>query len=729
MVNRRRELPDAWGENEPPRTGAEGAGTEVARASRFDLVQWREEQDRAEEIRARCRARVSPVRFTAATAGAGYVGWGAGWLAELVAGPVGHIAATGGTALLSAGAAATVSLLGRRRVAQWRRSYDAAMAGGAGWVMVTAAVGPGWGMAAALLAGAAGAATSWRRSHATPLALDAAPAPWIRLPQPQTVVAQDEGDRIAARWLTEVTGPGGVIPKAAPLSDRVDLDRGYRWVVQLGRGDYYSRVAGLTEAIAAALHLPTTAVLLEPYTGDASRALLTVITRDALTDGVPYSGPLYHDGRIPLGLYADGEGIADVTVRDSGGVYPVALTGDPRSGKSTAFEATAQALRASGEWMVLFADGDVGAGSSSIMAEVAHWPDSGPRMALRQLECLESVLAARQAIKATLTVHPDTGLLVPIVDPSRQRPAAKMLPCPEYPGWMLMLDEAFRFVQDPWLQEQGYVQRLEAWIRTGPKYGMTVVYSTHSRLKLDYWTSVLRGLVHARNSLAFRAESSSEATSINGVLVYPSALPHGGGYAFAAHSTRVAMLRTGYPVMLPREPWPHVTPDPDSWLGAQPHWPEGERDPSSAYRAAQKRRDEWRRQAEVKARGERATGVVDQPPTTPAVASGYPQLAGLAEQAVGLVHAAKVLPFRRSDQSGADARTAVDQRLNDADRRVLAAVRSGCRRSYLIVEHTGLKGPDVSKAGKRLAAWGYLIDGGYGSWDIPSAHGDNEATS
>jgi len=40
-------------------------------------------------------------------------------------------------------------------------------------------------------------------------------------------------------------------------------------------------------------------------------------------------------------------------VTDSGGVYPVALTGDARTGKSVTFEAIAAALRNSGQWMVL----------------------------------------------------------------------------------------------------------------------------------------------------------------------------------------------------------------------------------------------------------------------------------------------------------------------------------------------------------------------------------------
>lgn len=691
----------------------------VREDQRFDVVEYNRrynaELARRAEVAVLRQARSLPVKAAAATAAAGTGGWGVAALAEMLAGPAGHLIATAATPTVAAVGLLAVRLAHGDRITEWSRTFTVSAVGGVGLATAAIALGPpAWPLlGAVLVAGAAGVSSRWMRAHTVPvrrpLAVEHHPAPEL-LPAGDL----DEGGRIAARWASEVISPGGPIPRAERLTDRHDLDRGYRWTVQLGRGDYFSKVSGLREAVAAALHLPTTAVLLEPYPGDASRALLTVITRDALADGVTYLGALYHDGRIPIGLYADGASVAEIIIKDAGGVYPTAMTGDPRTGKSTAFEAMAVALRQSGEWMVLFGDGDPGAGSSSIMAEVAHWPEAGPRGALRQLECLEALLVARQAIKATLTVDPGTGLLVPITDPARQRPAAKILPCPQFPGWIWMIDELHIFMRDEWLAQHNFGLRLETWTRTAPKYGMIPAVATHSRLNPDYRTSTFKGLVHARNSLAFRAESSSERASINGVLVTPSELPHGGGYAYATHGGRVATLRTGYPVELPAEPFPQVTPDADSWLAVGPFWPEEEQDPASAYRAAEKRRAEWRRRAEARARGEE---VPVQPPAVPAptvAASGYPQFDALASRLPGLVQAAKVLPFRRPDVR------VTDERLTDAERAFLNAIHQGHTRSFQIIHHTGLPGPRVSNIGRKLAGMGLVVDGGHGLWTLPS---------
>jgi len=331
-----------------------GAGGERAVRHRGWNRENHAELARRGEIEALRRARALPYKATTATAAAGAGGWATAELAQLLAGPTGHLVASAATPAAAAVGLAAARLIHRERIGAWSVTFDRASAGAVTWLATTTATGPGWWQLLALGAGAVWVSAPWMRAHREPLQPPAAddPAP-PELPPAPAAVTEDQGQRIAARWASEVIGAGGVIPRAQMLTDRVDLDRGYRWTIQLGRGDYYSKIAGLGEAVAAALARPANAVLLEPYPGDASRALLTVITRDALADGVAYGGPVYDDGQVPIGLFADGDGVARVVVTDSGGVYPVALTGDARTGKSVTFEAIAAALRNSGQWMVL----------------------------------------------------------------------------------------------------------------------------------------------------------------------------------------------------------------------------------------------------------------------------------------------------------------------------------------------------------------------------------------
>lgn len=168
----------------------------------------------------------------------------------------------------------------------------------------------------------------------------------------------DLGDVIVQRWVENVSHAGGLLP-GAMLTDRQDFPNAIRWTIHTRPGSTsFSEIFARHARIAAGLRLPVTKVQLEPSDDDESWAILTVITKDLLAQGIPYHGPRYRDGRIPVGQFADGTGEAEYIACDEVGPRNGIATGEAGSGKSAFLEVVALALRSSGEWFVLFGDGD-----------------------------------------------------------------------------------------------------------------------------------------------------------------------------------------------------------------------------------------------------------------------------------------------------------------------------------------------------------------------------------
>lgn len=270
-------------------------------------------------------------------------------------------------------------------------------------------------MSAALAAGAAATSTRWLHAHEVPDPGAVTPPPPIIEDLPE----EDLGEVLAQRWADAVGRQGGVVPGAL-LTGRGDLPNAIRWIIHTPPGTVsFGDLLGRQPRIAAGLRQPAARVILEPG-DDESTAVLSVITRDVLADGVPYPGPRYGGGRIPLGPYADGTAEAEYVAYDHVGCRNGMATGEPGSGKSAFLEAVALGLKASGEWYVLFGDGDPEGGSSPLLNQVADWAEAGPVGVLAQLEALEAALEIRGMLKSTLTLGADGHSPVPITDPATQ---------------------------------------------------------------------------------------------------------------------------------------------------------------------------------------------------------------------------------------------------------------------------------------------------------------------
>ncbi|MBO0849544.1 MAG: hypothetical protein J2P20_08785 [Pseudonocardia sp.] len=682
-------------------------GRELVRRSPGEVARLRAGADRSLRIEAGRKARRLPYVYTGVTAAAGYSAWGGAEFAEALAGPAGHIAATCGTAGLCCAALTGLRVWHRHGIRpEWVRRWWTAGAAAAAWVTGAAAAGPAsWAMSAALAAGATAVSARWLREHEVPM------PGMVELPPVEPEPAEDDfAQTIAERWAEHVACQGGPLPKAL-LTGREDLPNAIRWTVQTKPGSSdFDTFVGAHARIASGLRLPTSRVV--PERGeDESAPLLSVITRDVLAEGVPYTGPRYEDGRIFVGPFADGTGDATYYAYDEVGCRSGLAAGAPGSGKTAFLESIALALRSSNEWYVPFGDGDPGGGSSPLLNRISHWPAAGPQEVLAQLEAMEKALHVRTMLKPLLTLGPDGRTPVPITDPDTQIPVREMIPCPEFPGICWVLDELHRLTKDEWLAQHNFVGRLEKLVRIGRKYGIVVLAGSQSLLVEDYGGSTpLRAWLSARNLWAFRSTNKTETAVVQGLTIAPGTLPQGGGFAFCTADGRLCMHRvawsrdmSSYAAELP---WAALDADTD--LAVAAYRPDKRRDPAEQYRDQLAKLARWR--------AERRTGI--QPDHARPAESGpsrplLPGLAGLAQRIPAALTADNVirLPGPVQTPDGPDV-----EGLRRPHRLVYDALKAGHRRTGDIAAATGLLLPAVSKALAALADYGLAVKLAHGEW-------------
>lgn len=702
--------------------------TDLAVRPRADVVRKLTPQEaaleeRRREIEAGRRSRRTPYLATAATAAAGYAGWGIAELASLGAGTGGAVLATTSVGLVSAAVAAGFRAAFRARIPdRWRGRSWLTATSAATWVTTATAIGPAnWPMTALLAGGAAAGWAGWMQAHEIPIPDPTAPAvPAVKAEE------GDFGDLLARRWAENISIQRGVIP-GAMLADRVDLPRAIRWTVQTRPGS--ADFAGLfshRNRIASGLRVSAKNLLLEPSDQDESWAQLTVIVKDLLSDGIPYTGPRYENGRIPLGPFADGDGEMEYIACDEVGCRNGLVTGEPGSGKSASLEAIGLGLKKSGVWALWFGDGDPEGGSSPVLNEISDWAEAGPQGVLAQLEAIEAALEIRSLLKSTLAEGPD-GTPVPISDPATQRPIRKLTPSAAVPGLQWIIDELHRLTSDPWLIERNFVPRLERVVRIGRKYGVVVLTGSQSLLAPDYGNSTtLRGYLAARNVLAFRNQNRSETAVVSGLAIAPSTLPPGGGYCFSTTTGRLSMGRVAWASDLGEfaAELPVTNLDQDTDLATAEFRPAVPRDPASVFAEQAQRLTSWRSSKRDRAPDPSATPAPGTPPPFAAGGlSGFSVPDALtADNVITLRPSRKATPATSAPSPSTDeapdiealpaAQQAVYQALRDEIERTGGiAIRTG-----EIAARTGLRTPAVSKALTALGDLGLARKLAHGQW-------------
>lgn len=523
--------------------------------------------DRAEIIAGQA-ARRAPYLAGAAAAATGYGAWGLVHLAAdsgqpAVAGTIalGACAANGATLLTlriryrDRGQLGPMTPAGRRlfwKAGTFFTAWADAMALGAADI---AWVGP-HGMGAILFGGGAWLCRRWMRDHPVELhsdtpavdvpAADPEPAPAeVKAPEPPqlpTRPAPDEGDLLKEKWNTLVAAGKDPIALGATLGDdREDLPHGYRWVVQL-----YPEISPVTatqlcqraEDVAFRFGLRKTHVRLAPLRGVGERedrAMLTVVTRDILAGIVPYPGPRYlPDGRIPLGLVADGSGPAYWRTKDDKGPRGGMVVGGSGSGKSHILTLLGMAMRAGvdcagGEYIVVVGDGDTQGQSAPLLKRIAYDFAPGPARVMQQLEAMEAWYSSRGSTMGKHTVV--DGLPVPITDPETQLSAAKLMPCRHLAGWIWILDE-FKALADELGQD--FVRRVGRLRREMRKRGGALIVGTQSGGVGDFGgDEMLQSQLMQDNVVVLATRNDHEQYALPANFgCDPTTLPDDGGYGF-----------------------------------------------------------------------------------------------------------------------------------------------------------------------------------------------------
>jgi hypothetical protein len=514
------------------------------------------------ELAADARARWAPIVATGGTLGAGWGAWG---LAEAAAtwGPTG----SAGPVALAACAVTAVSLpvlYARFKHAipdHWRGPWWRRALLGAAWVDYVAAFPPSLPAMATLATGGLVAASvtanaPWMRElhrpypHEIPADV-AAPIPVPELPDPDfaPLPALDisRAAQIEADFYEYVAdGPDAFIA-GARLTGRTDLPNGTQWTIEFPRRGRVGATEFETEAmakqLAKAFGIRPTHVLPERLQGDddrEDRALLTVVTRDVLAEGVAYEGPRYERGFIPLGKHADGSGDAGFKALDNTGPLNGVVIGTKGSGKSGTLAKIGMGYKAGG-WIVVFGDGDPGGNSSPLLQEIADDFAKGDEI-MDQLAAFEAWYKVRGAFMPDLTTGPD-GTPVPMTDPATQKRVEQIRPCPAFPGHVWIIDELHRAVEK---QGKPFVTRLEALARIIRKYGGAIIVGTQGGHGKDFGGNIDLRTLLLDNLIMLRSKNKAEKHSVSDLGVSPSMLPTGGGYCFIDNGGRRAMARIGH---------------------------------------------------------------------------------------------------------------------------------------------------------------------------------------
>lgn len=653
------------------------------------------------EIAARQRARALPVKATAATAAAGTAGWGVAALAELLAGPGGHLIATAGTPAAAAIALTAVRLTHRRRIADWSRTFTVSAVGGVGVATAAVALGPAaWPLLGALLVGgAAWVSAPWMRAHTVPTR--ARPAVEHR-PPPELLPGRDEQrlddvTAFAAEWHRLVARQNG---KAAGsvLTDGTRTENYLEYALTMD-GQTLTQLQGRAVEIASDLDVDPLQLVFDspPANPDgwrsAKRATLRYVTRSPILTVVDYTGPRYQDGRIGIGPHVDGEGWGEWVLFGENSMRNGVVIGSTGSGKSGLMNGLVASGRASRQIVTIYLDPK--RNSSPELAKTAAVPVLGLERADEFTTAVETLIYGRGLESA---VHDWPGFEG----------------SPGRPGYWVIIDECDMLFALP-----GMAARWGMIAKTGRALGVGLLLATQIDGVMAFGNNeMLRSNVAVGNVVLMRTESASSggkliAPDLPSSRTLPANKP---GYAYLrAEDARLAPLRAAHLRSV------QDCPDGYNALTALRQYPDAPmcaigRRAFAAFLTGdpeqRREQDKDRMRAQL---GALLEGTERIEVTAPQQSTGFEDL---IQQVPAALTADNVIPLRRGTPTAT-----VDARLSEAERVMLAAVRAGHTRSHLIIHHTGLAGPRVSNIGKKLAGMGLLVDGGHGVWTVPGSEG------
>lgn len=490
------------------------------------------------------RLMVAPV-FAAANV------WSYGQCAHLVATLASPLATAATTAPLVLGAAFIIRI-GLRKVwvKRWSLRYWIAAFVASVWTAITTFSGPTWLMTGLLTLALVLLGSRWWRAYRIPSRMPSAHAPLALEPLPGHEDDVPEGPVteagvIVERWRLYLSAKNKPLHNSV-LYNHVQLVNGHQFDVELDPDkNSFEDMPVRRGKIAAVMGRAPIDVIIDPHpTGDNSRAVLTILTKNPLAAGIPYQGPRYDNGFIAAGMFADGSGWGSVQVCDhKNSVMNGLVCGDPGAGKSVFLENLGMSALASAFWKVFYCDGSEDADSSSLLNDYMTWSMAGIKGAWAQLRAIKRFLKGRGLENNAL------GADIRGVNPSPKRMAI-----------LWILDEFHRLAA----ADKKFASEVEQVVRLGRKKGVAVWAATQGLdLSLDFaGISTLRDILTSRNVVAFYSSSTYAHNLISGVNIAPNTLPTGGGYAYLSRpgmNVRAATMRTDFADDM--TPWAAQIPD------------------------------------------------------------------------------------------------------------------------------------------------------------------------
>lgn len=496
----------------------------------------------AKSVAWRNRRQLYPWAWTAGALTLGEVG------AVLAHSPeLGGMAALG-TDVVAAGAAGGVWFWLRNRIAaRWQRRAQLGAAAAAGWAGLLPWVGADQpGMYAGLVAATLGFGARWWQHHRPGYPDPPGQQQETAVPDPEPAAPEPEDDgedqaesedesvpvpELIQRWQANVACPGGPLP-GAQLGDPEPFGNGEAYPVQLVPGKQTLGAAQANLArIAGGLRTSEQKILLEGKDDeDPTRLELRVVRRSPIRTSVYFDEPIYRDGFIELGPYADGQSPgASYALYGPNSMYGGYVLGGTGSGKSRLTEGVAIAAMspAAPPTVVIYLDGQSG-DSSPTLWQHALW-SGGPDRAVTIAKALLRLMRYRGAYLQWRRRKGGGGGFAPTAD---------------FPGVLVVVDECHSI-----FDQAG--ELFAQLARQGRKNGIGILAASQV-VTLDAFGTggdALRSSLVAGNGIGLKTDSSVQKTIFPGLNADLTSLPpHGYGYTTPGREVahRTAQFRTRF---------------------------------------------------------------------------------------------------------------------------------------------------------------------------------------
>jgi hypothetical protein len=386
----------------------------------------------------------------------------------------------------------------------------------AGWMTCTAVTGLNLDLAGLLAILGTVLSLHWWRARRIPNQRPASPASPARL---RTAPYAD-------RWATSI-GCQGAPLAGTRLESHEPIEAGHRYVLRLVPGKMsMATVVGQLDNVRTGLELmPDDDMILERHPLlSASRLVFTVITRSPVRQSVAWPGPAAAfnpaTGRVALGPFSDGEGVATWKAYTANRMWGGFMSGGTGSGKSRTIESIAFALAGATTHptVVWFGDGQGGASSPMLTRTADH--------AATTHEQINAMAAGALLI---MQLRQDENVL---------EDREGFTPAEDRPGLLIVIDECQKplsKLENPSLAE--HTQYLFATIaREGGKVGVALLMASQQST-LDAFggagnnAEALRSNLLTGNGLALKSKDQN-IKQVFGIDVNPKSFPDMPGYGY-----------------------------------------------------------------------------------------------------------------------------------------------------------------------------------------------------